>query len=277
MKPDPVLARLAAMKAAPVAELKKQWRELFSEEPPAFNRRYLESRLAYRIQELAYGGLRPETRKRLEALGERLDGGNAVLRRIRDQLAAQDINLPDLSMGMSADYPAAVAEGATLVRIGMVGLWPERLLATTFITIAPPALVGLSGAVLGAPWLLVHMAWGVALFFTLLSMTVFRRSVSQPFGVAMWGMSFPLSGFAALTLFIAPDVAWRGVASVMCDAPDLFRSGPQAVQGLIDAYYGYRGITAAGMTAASEAGLGRAVAAALDAATEKAITFRVDP
>ena len=37
----------------------------------------------YRIQELAYGGLRPETRKRLEALGERLDGGNAVLRRIR--------------------------------------------------------------------------------------------------------------------------------------------------------------------------------------------------
>jgi hypothetical protein len=36
-----------------IAELKKQWRELFSEEPPAFNRRYLESRLAFRIQELA--------------------------------------------------------------------------------------------------------------------------------------------------------------------------------------------------------------------------------
>ncbi len=106
-----------------------------------------------------------------------------------------------------------VALTLVLVRIGMVGLWPERLLATTFITIAPPALVGLSGAVLGAPWLLVHMAWGVALFFTLLSMTVFRRSVSQPFGVAMWGMSFPLSGFAALTLFIAPDVAWlQGLA-----------------------------------------------------------------
>jgi hypothetical protein len=83
MKPDPVLARLAAMKAAPVAELKKQWRELFSEEPPAFNRRFLESRLAYRIQELAYGGLKPATVERLEALGEQLDGGNIVLRRIR--------------------------------------------------------------------------------------------------------------------------------------------------------------------------------------------------
>src|SRR4051794_40858448 len=47
------------------------------------NRPYLESRLAYRIQELAYGGLKPETRARLEALGEQLDGGNVVLRRVR--------------------------------------------------------------------------------------------------------------------------------------------------------------------------------------------------
>ena len=35
------------------------------------------------MQELAYGGLKPETRARLEALGEQLDGGNVVLRRIR--------------------------------------------------------------------------------------------------------------------------------------------------------------------------------------------------
>ena len=83
MKPDPVLARLAAMKAAPIAELKKQWRELFNEEPPAFNRRYLESRLAYRIQELAYGGLKPETIRRLERLGEELDGGDKRKRGIR--------------------------------------------------------------------------------------------------------------------------------------------------------------------------------------------------
>ena len=86
MKPDPVLARLAAMKAAPVAELKKQWRELFSEEPPAFNRRYLESRLAYRIQELAYGGLKQQTVRRLQQMGEQLDGGNIPTRRVRADL-----------------------------------------------------------------------------------------------------------------------------------------------------------------------------------------------
>ena len=81
-KPD-VPARLAALPSMPIGELKAEWRRLFGTEPPPYNRRFLESRLAYRIQELAYGGLRPETRKRLEALGERLDGGNAVLRRIR--------------------------------------------------------------------------------------------------------------------------------------------------------------------------------------------------
>ena len=42
----------------------------------------------------------------------------AALRRIRESLSAEGIHLPDLSMGMSADYAAAVMEGATLVRIG---------------------------------------------------------------------------------------------------------------------------------------------------------------
>ena len=85
-KPDPIPARLAALKTTSTLELKVQWRELFDSEPPAFNRRYLESRLAYRIQELAYGGLKPETVKRLETLGEQLDGGNITLRRIRADL-----------------------------------------------------------------------------------------------------------------------------------------------------------------------------------------------
>ena len=58
-------------------------RRLYGKEPPPFSRSYITSRLAYRIQELAHGGLKPETRARLEALGEQLDGGNIVLRRIR--------------------------------------------------------------------------------------------------------------------------------------------------------------------------------------------------
>ncbi len=82
---DTVLARLAALKTTPTPDLKRQWRDLFETEPPPYNRRFLESRLAYRIQELAYGGLKPETIERLEALGEQLDGGNFILRRTRSE------------------------------------------------------------------------------------------------------------------------------------------------------------------------------------------------
>jgi hypothetical protein len=80
---DSVLARVAALKEMPIPALKRQWRDLFETEPPRYNRRFLEHRLAYRIQELAYGGLKPETIKRLKALAEQIDHGNPVLRRIR--------------------------------------------------------------------------------------------------------------------------------------------------------------------------------------------------
>jgi hypothetical protein len=76
-----VLARLAALKTAPTPDLKSLWRQLFETEPPPYNRRFLESRLAYRIQELAYGGLKPETIKRLKAIAEDLDGGDPARRR----------------------------------------------------------------------------------------------------------------------------------------------------------------------------------------------------
>lgn len=80
---DSVLARVAALKTTPTAKLKEQWTALFDTPPPPYNRRFLESRLAYRIQELAYGGLKPETVRRLEQLGEQLDGGNIAVRRVR--------------------------------------------------------------------------------------------------------------------------------------------------------------------------------------------------
>jgi hypothetical protein len=81
-----VLAQIASLKLLATPVLKARWRELFASEPPAYNRRFLESRLAYRIQELAYGGLKPETIERLEALGEQLDGGNPIVRRTRTDM-----------------------------------------------------------------------------------------------------------------------------------------------------------------------------------------------
>ncbi len=76
--PDPVLAQLAALKGATAPALKDKWRALFDSEPPPYNRRFLESRLAYRIQELAYGGLKKETVERLRLLGKQYDNKPGV-------------------------------------------------------------------------------------------------------------------------------------------------------------------------------------------------------
>ena len=80
---DTILAQLAALKTAPIGALKHKWRDLFESEPPPYNRRFLEHRLAYRIQELAYGGLKTETVRRLRELAEELDGGKVDVRRRR--------------------------------------------------------------------------------------------------------------------------------------------------------------------------------------------------
>jgi pyridoxal phosphate enzyme (YggS family) len=49
----------------------------------------------------------------------------ALLRGLRDASERQGHELPELSMGMSGDYPIAVEEGATMIRLGTV-LFGER-------------------------------------------------------------------------------------------------------------------------------------------------------
>ena len=71
---DSITRQLAALPMIPTPALKAKWRKLFGKEPPPFNRPYLISRLAYRIQELAHGGLKPAARARLDTLADRLDG-----------------------------------------------------------------------------------------------------------------------------------------------------------------------------------------------------------
>jgi len=89
------------------------------------------------------------------------------------------------------------------VRLGTIGLWAERLLPTTFIAIAPPAVAGLAALQLGAPVLVGWAAWGLALFFAAWSASLLQRALSQPFTVTFWALSFPLAAFAALTLRLA--------------------------------------------------------------------------
>ena len=53
----------------------------------------------------------------------------AALRTLRDQISAKDIPgvcLDELSMGMTGDFEAAIAEGATMVRVG-TAIFGERI------------------------------------------------------------------------------------------------------------------------------------------------------
>ena len=113
-----VLAQLAALKTTPTPELKQQWRELFDTEPPPYNRRFLESRLAYRIQELAYGGLKPETIERLEALGEQLDGGKVAVREAPGRRPADRRHAADPRMAGRRALRHGPAPTATSTRAG---------------------------------------------------------------------------------------------------------------------------------------------------------------
>ncbi len=90
-----------------------------------------------------------------------------------------------------------------MVRIAVHGLWPDRLLPATFITVAPPAVVGSATLQLGGPAVLAWMCWGIALFFVLWSFQIARRMLAQPFSFGFWSMGFPLAAFAALTLRLA--------------------------------------------------------------------------
>jgi hypothetical protein len=65
-----VLAQVSALPGKSAGELKQMWRELYDREPPAYNRQFLIKRLAYRIQELAYGGLSTRAEAKLKALAE---------------------------------------------------------------------------------------------------------------------------------------------------------------------------------------------------------------
>jgi Protein of unknown function (DUF2924) len=70
---DTILAQIGALKTKSTAELRQMWRDLFDREPPVLSRRYLEDRLAYRIQELHFGGLSNRARCKLDALVDQLE------------------------------------------------------------------------------------------------------------------------------------------------------------------------------------------------------------
>lgn len=64
-----VAAQIAELGHMPMAKLWVIWDRYFERRPEHPNRTHVESRIAYKLQEEAFGGLAPATRQRLEAIG----------------------------------------------------------------------------------------------------------------------------------------------------------------------------------------------------------------
>lgn len=74
-------AQLAELRRLSMPDLKQRWGDLVGTDPPQYSRSFLVSRLAYRLQELAHGGLSPSALADMDAILD--DAGCDKLGRIR--------------------------------------------------------------------------------------------------------------------------------------------------------------------------------------------------
>jgi len=113
-----VRAQLAALPSLPMAELWALWDQHFPRRPDHRNRSYVESRLAYRIQEKAYGALLPNVRKLLVEAGAKRS---------------------KIKTNVGRGTPALLMPGTTLIRE-----WEDR---QHRVTVTPDGLYALDGQV----------------------------------------------------------------------------------------------------------------------------------
>lgn len=101
-----VLRQLAALQNLKLPELQEKWRDLYGTEPPNFSRQFILRQLAYRVQELFYGRLKPEVKERLKQAAE-------------SESATQEPQKPDFTIGTKfiriwnkREYEVSVVSGS---------------------------------------------------------------------------------------------------------------------------------------------------------------------
>ncbi len=146
-----IAAQLAAMQQMPMADLWALWDQHFPRRPSHRNRNYVESRLAYRIQELAYGALPTNIRKMLVEAGAKHSKIKSAAGR-----SAQTLLMP----------------GAKLIRE-----WDER---QHRVTVTPDGLYELNGQVFkslsAAARYITGTRWNGPKFLAMSPLPVERRS-----------------------------------------------------------------------------------------------------
>jgi hypothetical protein len=69
---------IAGLSKAGIANLRERWKNLYGKQPPGgLGRSFLIRAIAYRLQEQAFGGLKPSTRRLLARVAEETAGGSS--------------------------------------------------------------------------------------------------------------------------------------------------------------------------------------------------------
>jgi tellurite resistance protein len=70
---------------------------------------------------------------------------------------------------------------------------------------------------LHTPLAMVWFFWGIAVFFLALASTQLQTIHAQPFGMAHWGMTFPMGAITTLTLRLShePGGTWLTVPATL--------------------------------------------------------------
>lgn len=90
-----VLKQIADLRNLTHDELLQLWRTLNGDDPPAYNRQFIVKRLAYRIQEIAYGGLSESAYEKMdEALKRHGYDENGMPVRNPNRRTSSSRNLP---------------------------------------------------------------------------------------------------------------------------------------------------------------------------------------
>ena len=136
-----VVRQIADLETLPAAQLEDRWRALFGADPPACQRRFLVKRLAYRIQELVYGGLTKAARTRMEEIAQEAGLDEEASLPGRGRRAA----------GRKRELPVA---GTRLVRVWDDRRYEVTVTATGFEFEGRPyrSLSAIANAITGSHW-----------------------------------------------------------------------------------------------------------------------------
>ena len=109
-----ILSQIMALKNSPISELRQTYSELFAgKKASSDNRTYLWQKIAYRIQELEYGGLPQEARDKVKEMAMEYDPiNNKALRpnATKIQCLSRDQRLPVPGTVITKEYKGIAVE-----------------------------------------------------------------------------------------------------------------------------------------------------------------------